>query len=144
MTADLMSELDARLSKELGLSFEMRRVADENSKDSWNEAIADASAIISTASSTRRVRPLGEAQHTAGRHSETKELQTRNLSGPRRWSTGSSGTGQPLGEPSRISWRRGPALAFVSSVCVAANELPRRSRRLKWPNSNVCSRSTPL
>jgi DNA-binding LacI/PurR family transcriptional regulator len=42
MLGELVSELDVKMAKKLGLSLEIRAIADENSFESWNESIADA------------------------------------------------------------------------------------------------------
>jgi len=46
MLGDLLMALDKEASSTLGLSMEVRSVADENSVESWNETIADAEAVV--------------------------------------------------------------------------------------------------
>jgi len=127
MISALLVELNRNILKELNLSFEVRKVADENSKDAWNETIASASAVIAYARLDPLLFALAERRNIPLTViSETKDLQIR-------------GTLSPLPPIDRICCDAASHLekimfylvekgkrhfAFVSSVCVAANGIP--------------------
>ncbi len=81
MLSELITRLGTELRQRLGLSMEIRAVADENSMEAWNETIADAEALICYGRldaslfelSVRRNIPLGLI-------SDYKIIQTRGMS----------------------------------------------------------------